>query len=212
MELQRHLASLLLFGVLHTVETARFTRIADARLAAKQTELYLVVHLFKHTHQTEEVLKNSTTHQILHKWPMLDTAREALTELEQQLERNKELERNLPSLPQNNRFKRSMVSNAVTGASIIGGLTNRYSITTLQDKMTTAKSTQNALINVAEDTVHAMHGIDVDLHSTIDGITNLDKASWGRGNRGQRTGGRQPRAAAITNDEVLTFENQSSEN
>ena len=57
MELQRHLASLLLFGVLHTVETARFTRIADARLASKQTELYLVVHLFKHTHQTEEVLK-----------------------------------------------------------------------------------------------------------------------------------------------------------
>ena len=38
------------------------------------------------------------------------------------------------------------------------------------------------------------------------------RASWGRGNRGQRTGGRQPRAAAIANDEVLTFENQSSEN
>ena len=90
---QRHLATLLLLGITRTVETAKLTRIADARLASKQTELYFISHLFKHTHQIEEVLRNSTTHQVLHKWPMLDTAREALTELEKQLDRTRSLKR-----------------------------------------------------------------------------------------------------------------------
>ena len=41
---------------------------------------------------------------------------------------------------------------------------------------------------------------------------NYRRASWGRGTRNQRTGSRQHRAAAITNDEVLTFEDQPTEN
>ena len=171
----RHLTAAITLCMIQDIHTAQFENIAKARLASKYTEVYFTTALFSKTHQMKLSLENSTIHATVHEWPMLDRSRMALTELEDQIRRNEKHENRLPKTTHNNRIKRSAITDAATGASIIGGVANRYSITTLQDKLETATNTDNALIHVAEDTVQSVQGLHMDVNQLIKGISYIEK-------------------------------------